>query len=451
MRRQHYKAYDQRGTRVQSPIVTPGAQLRLERYSASSAGVTWSDISANGNNATATDAAIFADFNFDGVTDSVQVTSADPSADQSQDFSFAFWYRRTLDAVQQSTIADSRAPLPAGSDGGWTFRDNAANATPPPYNHSDYFLSVYTVFGNYNISNMAPGTDSNWHYAVVVWENGFGWRFYADGEQYIAPSPTATVANVDGSPMRIGRGAYNHYSGYIDTVRVWQRILSPDEILRDYHAGAPSHQSLIVTEDLVSQYVPQGMTTTSWADVTGSNNMTGAVTAPPAFDGDDYYTIGNPADLQFTNNWSIEAWASQSDAAPAGAFERLISRDDIAASRCFILSQRDSDGFPFAGIFVGGTLKSVTGSSDYADGNYHHYMVTHDGATLKLYVDGALEGSVATGGPMDNDPVNWEIGRAQNDSGYLNTGRVDTVRFYDATLSEAQVKQNYYAGKAAHT
>lgn len=433
------------------PTVTGDAALRLERLSAKPSSATWVDITANGNDATATDAAIFADFNFDGVTDSVQVAGPDPSGDQSQDFTFAFWYRRTLDTVQQSTIADNRAPLPAGSDGGWTFRDNARNATPPPLNHSDYFLSVYTVFSDYNLTNMSPGTDSNWHYAVVVWENGFGWRFYADGEQYRVPAPTATVANVDGSPMRIGRGAYNHYSGYIDTVRVWSRILSPDEILRDYHAGLPSHQSLIVTENLVSQYVPQGMTTTAWADATGSNNMTGVVTAPPAFDGDDYYTIGNPADLQFTNNWSIEAWASQSDAAPIGsAFERLISRDDIAANRCFILSQRDSDGFPFAGIFVGGTLKSVTGSSDYADGNYHHYMVTHDGATLKLYVDGALEGSVATGGPMDNDPVNWEIGRAQNDTGYLNTGRVDTVRFYDATLSEAQIKQNYYAGKAAH-
>lgn len=226
---------------VTVPDVTAGAGLRLERNSAGLGSTTWFDISGTGNNATATDAAILSDFNFDGVTDSVQVTSADPSADQSQDFSFAFWYKRTLDAVQQSTIADSRAPLPAGSDGGWTFRDNAANATPPPYNHSDYFLSVYTVFGNYNISNMAPGTDNNWHYAVVVWENGYGWRFYADGVQYIAPSPTATVANVDGSPMRIGRGAYNHYSGHIDTVRVWPRILSPDEIARDYYAGKAAH------------------------------------------------------------------------------------------------------------------------------------------------------------------------------------------------------------------
>lgn len=229
---------------VKPPVVTGDAALRLESLSATSASTTWYDITTSTNNATATDAAIFADFNFDGVTDSVQVAGPDPSGDQSQDFSFAFWYKRTLDTVQQSTIADNRAPLPAGGDGGWTFRDNAATPVPPgppPYNYSDYFLSVYTVFGNYNLSNVAPGTDSNWHYAVIVWENGFGWRFYADGAQYQVPAPTATVANVNGSPMRIGRGAYNHYSGYIDTVRVWPRILSPDEIARDYHAGKAAH------------------------------------------------------------------------------------------------------------------------------------------------------------------------------------------------------------------
>ena len=230
------------------PTVTGDAALRLERLSANSSSTMWNDITTNGNNATATDAAIFADFNFDGVTDSVQVAGPDPSGDQSQNFSFAFWYKRTLDTVERSTIADNRAPLPAGGDGGWTFRDNAATPVPPggpppppPYNYSDYFLSVYTVFGNYNISNVAPGTDNNWHYAVVVWESGYGWRFYADGAKYLPDATTSTVANVDGSPMRIGRGAYNHYSGSIDTVRVWPRILSPDEIARDYYAGKVTH------------------------------------------------------------------------------------------------------------------------------------------------------------------------------------------------------------------
>ena len=205
----------------------------------------------------------------------------------------------------------------------------------------------------------------------------------------------------------------------------------------------------VIASDLVSSYLPESQTTTTWTDSADSNNMTGAVTAPPAFDGNDYYTIGNPANLQFGNNFSIEAWASQDPDASQGA-ERLISRDDVGGgNRCFALSQNDTNGRPYAAIFVGGVYYDANGTNNYADGAWHHYMVTHDGLVLRLYVDGVLEASRATGGPMDNDPVAWEVGRRQDGTDYLE-GRCDTVRFYSSTLTATEVLQNYNAGKIAH-
>ena len=445
-RRRHIKGpYDRLSRSAIVPSVSGGAVLRLERSGASTASVTWYDSSGSGNNGTAADASMYSDFYFDGIVDEVLTAATEPSADLQSDWTLVFWYKRDTSIFQgYNTIMQTRS-----GTGGWILRDRV-NATPPTpaelANYSFEIISPYVIG-----APLVVGTDADWHFAAIVYTAGSpnNIKGYSDGALFASYNNINT--NIAGTVLQIGKGNSYRFAGNIDTVRSYPRALSADEIARDYNVGLASHRLQIVQENLVGQYLPEGMTPTAWSDVTGSNNMTGAVTAPPAFDGDDYYTIGNPADLQFTNNWSIEAWASQSDQAPIGsAFERLISRDDIAANRCFILSQRDSDGFPFAGIFVGGTLKSVTGTSDYADGNYHHYMVTHDGATLKLYVDGALEGSVATGGAMDNDPVNWEIGRAQNDSGYLNTGRVDTVRFYSATLSHAQVQQNYYAGRAAH-
>jgi hypothetical protein len=428
---------------VKQPTPTGDAELRLERLSATTASTTWYDISASGNNGTAADADMFSDFYFDGIVDEVLTASTEPSADLQSDWTLTFWYKRDTSILTGfNTLMQTRTETPPG---GWILRDR--DNSPALANYSFEIRDPYVIG-----APLVVGTDADWHFAAIVYAAGSPNNItsYSDGVLFTSYNNINT--NIAGTVLQIGKGNSFRFAGNIDTVRSYARTLSADEILRDYYAGLVDHQLRIVEENLVSQYAPQGMTPTAWADVTGSNNMTGAVTAPPAFDGDDYYTIGNPADLQFTNNWSVEAWASQSDQAPIGsAFERLISRDDIAANRCFILSQRDSDGFPFAGIFVGGTLKSVTGSSDYADGNYHHYVVTHDGATLKLYVDGVLEGSVATGGPMDNDPVNWEIGRAQNDSGYLNTGRVDTVRFYNATLSLGQIQQNYNSGLAAHS
>lgn len=208
------------------------------------------------------------------------------------------------------------------------------------------------------------------------------------------------------------------------------------------------------TGDATARYERLSHSGTTWFDLmptpaNGTDGTVGAAFTWPDFNGDAFVNFGNPTKLQYTNNWSISAWASQSDTAPASAFERLISRDNLG-SRCFILSQKDSNGVAFAGIFVGNVLKSAQGTNDYADNNWHHYMITHDGTTLKLYVDGTLEASGATGGPMDNDAVDWEVGRAQNSAAYLE-GRCDIVRFYNRTLSADEIIRDYHAGLPAHS
>ena len=436
---------------VSHPIVTGDAEQRWERESGSVAATKWFNIAggSGGVDGVPTTASIMAEFHFDGGTDKVDTTFEGAPKSATNDWTCVFWAIRDSSDDGQVTLAQNRGISP--NRGLIIARDNTAG-------------SYDAMTFNYFVPNFVPSietfknvTDDSWHFLAVTWDadGGSGSNparvtSFWDGSQNVTNSQTAYD---DGTEWIVGGGTYNRFTGMIDTFRVYPRVLSDDEIKRDYYAGVNRHQSRIIEEGLVSQYIASGMTTTAWTDVTGSNNMTGVVTAPPAFDGDDFYTIGNPVNLQFTENWSIESWASQSDQAPIGsAFERLISRDDVGGgNRCFILSQRDSDGFPFAGIFVGGALKSVTGSHDYADGNYHHYMVTHDGSNLRLYVDGSLEGSVATGGPMDNDSVNWEIGRAQDGSADLNTGRVDTVRFYNVTLSLAQIKQNYYNGLGSHS
>jgi hypothetical protein len=415
------------------PMPTGDAAMRLEQLSASVSNVVWNDITTNNKNGTANNATLYSDFQFNGINNVVTTALEAPLLPATSEWTLQTWITQTSAAA--GTIANTR-----DGNNGWAFRDAPSGSgldfTPFPFS------------ANHLIT--PPLDNGDWYHVALTWTPGSP----ATLKSYVNGVLNTTVTPSDygaaGIPLAIGSGTAGFYTGKIDTVRVYARNLSADEILRDYYAGRLAHPALVTTANLVSQYLPSGMSTTAWTDVTGSNNMTGAVTSPPAFDGNDYYTIGNPANLQFTNNWSVEAWASQNDTSPAGSFERLISRDNASGSRCFILSQKDNTGVAFAGIFVGGALKSCQTTTDFADNNFHHYMVTHDGTTLKLYVDGALEASVATGGPMDNDSVDWEIGRAQNNSAYLE-GRVDTVRFYNATLTAEQITNNYQAGLPAHT
>ena len=432
---------------VRQPVVTGDTEQRWERASGSVAATKWFNIAggSGGADGTPTVASILSEYHFDGGTDKVDTAYEGTAKASANDWTCVMWVIRDSSDDGQITLAQNRA---SGPNGGTILgRENAAGA----YNIG-VFETIAPVYAN--VCNTVPAwTDNAWHQIIVTWDadGGAGGSparvsSYIDGAAYdtdVAPLYDAGAAWI------VGGGNFNRWTGFIDTFRVYPRVLSADEITRDYRAGIAGHQARVVEENLVSQYIPQGQTPTAWGDVTGANNMTGAVTAPPVFDGDDYYSIGNPANLQFTTNFSVEAWASQNPGV-TGA-ERLISRDDNV-NRCFALYQMDNTGIPSAVVFIGGVAITASGLASKADGNWHHYMATHDGVTLKLYVDGVLAGSAAAAGPMDNDPVDWEIGRFDTGGGiqYLE-GRCDTVRFYNATLSLAQIQQNYQNGLAAHS
>lgn len=215
-----------RRTHVKQPTVTGDAALRLERLSANTSSTTWFDITASGNNGTANDAALFADFDFDGVVDNVQVTSTTSCNDMSQDWTITLWYQRNTTGNDRSTIFDTRN----ASIGGFTVRDNIAG----PYD--DFDLQWYPA----NLrSDILDGTDANWHFGVILWESGVGLTTYVDGALKFTVADATIYAS--GLAPRLGRGNFLYYLGKLDTFRVYPRLLSVDEIVRDYHAGKPVH------------------------------------------------------------------------------------------------------------------------------------------------------------------------------------------------------------------
>jgi hypothetical protein len=169
----------------------------------------------------------------------------------------------------------------------------------------------------------------------------------------------------------------------------------------------------------------------------------------PVFNGTTYIDFGQPAKLNLSSAFSVSIWGSQNADSSQG-YERLLSRDHAPASlRTMILSQNDGTGKPYFSIFIGNSEKNITGTNNYADGNWHHYVGTHDGNTLKLYVDGVLEGEVPAVGTIDLDATDWQVGRAQHSSDFLE-GRCNVLRYYNRALSADEILRDYHAGKPAH-
>jgi hypothetical protein len=85
-----------------------------------------------------------------------------------------------------------------------------------------------------------------------------------------------------------------------------------------------------------------------------------------------------------------------------------------------------------------GTTRTLIGSRALQTGEWIHVALTYDGATLKLYHDGSVVGSMAmTGAVNDEAPDTW-IG--QNPDGYAPFhGAIDDVRIYGVGLDAARV------------
>ena len=113
-----------------------------------------------------------------------------------------------------------------------------------------------------------------------------------------------------------------------------------------------------------------------------------------------------------------------------------------------IVDKRDSgaDGYD---LYINGTSRlffrvnqrTLNGSTVVADGSWHHVLAVYDGSAMRLYVDGAADGSPLTVGALTLDTAaslllgeNYALGNS------FFAGTLDEVRAYDRALSEDEIQ-----------
>jgi hypothetical protein len=123
-----------------------------------------------------------------------------------------------------------------------------------------------------------------------------------------------------------------------------------------------------------------------------------------------------------------------------------VSSWSASVSAANVLQPFASDGATQAAL--------VPSMSDVCDDRWHHVTCTHDGTTLRTYVDGVLESTVSYSGALNataTAPLN--IGAYGADgataAGNSNYGRVDEAFVTADVLSEDQIR-NLYCAKLAH-
>lgn len=101
---------------------------------------------------------------------------------------------------------------------------------------------------------------------------------------------------------------------------------------------------------------------------------------------------------------------------------------------------------------VGVDFVTVNGATDVTDDKWHFAVATNDGTRLRVYIDGALEGSTASSigfGPSAPLNVGGRQGDAATVSAIPHYGRVDEAFVTSDILSDEQIR-NLYCAKLPH-
>ena len=159
------------------------------------------------------------------------------------------------------------------------------------------------------------------------------------------------------------------------------------------------------------------------------------------FDGvNDSVRVANSATLGLSSPLTLEAWIKPAALPAAGRFASVLTKAESYSL------QFNGPRLEFT-IMQNGTRRRLQAAAGaIVVGQTYHLVGTYDGATQRLYVNGAQVASAALSGPASVTTRPLYIGSWNGSSEFFN-GTIDEAAVYGATLSPARVSAHYGAGK----
>ncbi len=158
------------------------------------------------------------------------------------------------------------------------------------------------------------------------------------------------------------------------------------------------------------------------------------------FDGNgDYVSTGSSSDFSFGGDFTIDCWVKyngrQSTDSQPSWYNGIIT--DAKYNSGTINGWRLRKEYvsntvqnaDFAAWTTGTSNVSLQGTSDIANGSWHHIAVVRNGSRIDLYVDGVSEANTTYSGTIANDSTGVQIGKGWTDlSQDWHNGWIDEVR-----------------------
>jgi len=376
------------------------------------------------------------------------------------------------------------------SGGGIIGFQNLQNGTPS----ADWDRKLWMDNSGHIAAGEYPGTtevatsprtynDGSWHFAVASFSASSGLSLYIDGglvaTNSAATSPQSytgywTVGYSYGSGWSPTPSSY-YLAGSLAEVAVFPSALSSTQVTALYNGGSGTEASFEtrVTDDSPSEFWPlQTPSTTtnlpliaSLPDVSGNNNLgvaQGGVTpsddGPFASDGAMYFdgaTDGSSWVESSTHNsalpssFTIAAWFRvPSGWSQGGGILTLDGAQTGGASSHDPLLWMDDSGKIVAGTYPTAN-QAATSPSAYNNGQWHFAAATVSSAGLKLYIDGSLVATNASGTAGGTQGGYWLIGQGDEvnwsdpPTDKYWTGELAHAAYFPSALTASQISTLY--------
>ena len=401
-------------------------------------------------------------FSLDGTGDVVVVPDS-PNLNITSDVTVDLWAKRA--------VVGSGSPVMIAKGAGAIGVVDAPDLYFLSFDSTDHLNGGFERADGSNVILVGPTvTDTNFHHYAYV-RSGDTHNLFIDGVMVTGDTFTGSPGDTSGIELAIGAlrhdafpgGFCCHFGGVIDEVELFDRALTAAEIRAIYNAGGAGK---IKPEPIPP---PAGMV--SWWPGDGNANdivdgnpgtLQGGATFAPgivgdafSFDGvDDYVVVPDSANLDLTEQFTLDAWINPSSLHNAPLDGALISKVGGAAgnngyqfgitgNNAVLLCQFNAAGEPWPGNQLIVDLPSAIPLHQWS-----HVACTYDNADLKIYVNGGLVGTQPVGAKSVVDSAsNLRISGDDNNHVYFH-GLIDEVEVFNRALTVDEIRAIYNAGSA---
>jgi glucose/arabinose dehydrogenase len=199
---------------------------------------------------------------------------------------------------------------------------------------------------------------------------------------------------------------------------------------------------------LVASYAFDEGTGTTVGDSSGNNN-TGAISGATwssagkfgkalSFNGtakSNFVTINDSASLHLTTGMTLEAWVNPNN---TGSSWRSVIFKERPGGMTYSLYQNDGSNRPVGQVYIGAE-QDAGGTAAVPLNVWTYLTLTYDGASLKLYVNGALAATKAQTGSIISSTGLLKIGGDGIWAEWYG-GLIDEVRIYNRALAPAEIQ-----------